>query len=97
MATYNEEISRHTVKWVPSSLCQTCGEAAHIDFCPKPHGITAKQWQRMSDAKRQAREKVERSWWTDTLFPVELADLNRLFRAKSWLFFKGYKKIGYHR
>jgi hypothetical protein len=45
-----------TPSWKESAICDKCGEAAHVTFCPKPPTIPKKEWQKMNDDQRLEAE-----------------------------------------
>jgi hypothetical protein len=45
-------------RWRPAAICESCGEAAHVYFCPKPPGVRADVWQNMSDDERLEAEQT---------------------------------------
>jgi hypothetical protein len=42
----------------PAAICENCGEAVHVYFCPKPPDISADAWQKMSDDERLDAERT---------------------------------------
>lgn len=43
--------------WNEAGICKSCGESAHVTFCPKPTRISKAKWQKMNDDQRIAVER----------------------------------------
>lgn len=43
-----------------TGICANCGEPAHVYWCPKPAGIPAAKWRRMSHGARDNAEEAAR-------------------------------------
>lgn len=76
----------HQADWddvgcVDADVCENCGEAEHVYYCPKPDNIPKEDWQKLSDDERlEAEKKAGYGYYDKVMLIINDVDPEGLIR-----------------